>query len=169
MTLQLSDGFGKVYNIPATFLARRSDLSASSLSIAPPYADPGATVNTTLLVRNIGALTTTAEAQVTIPAGLLYVQNSLACGTGACSTVGDAVTWHGDVAPRSLVTIHFQMMAPLTAHYGDLFTGHALVKDSLWGGEYPLTATLWLAHSTYLPVIATPGGRYQLYLPWVGR
>ncbi|MCX6050782.1 MAG: DUF11 domain-containing protein, partial [Chloroflexi bacterium] len=155
-TLQLSDGFGQLYTIPSTFLARRSDLSASSLQIIPPYADPGATVSVALFVRNLGSLETTAEAQINVPAGLIYQPDSLVCGTGACTVEAGVVTWRGNVAPRGVIPVRFQVMAPASAHYGDLFTGTAVVKDTTYGGEYPLTATLWLARSTYLPLVLGP-------------
>ncbi len=168
-TLQLSDGFGQLYTIPSTFLARRSDLSASSLQIIPPYADPGATVSVALFVRNLGSLETTAEAQINVPAGLIYQADSLVCGTGECTLDAGIVTWHGSVAPRGLVPIRFQAMAPASAHYGDLFTGTALVKDTGYGGEYPLTATLLLARTTYLPLVLGPERKYWLYFPMVAR
>jgi hypothetical protein len=168
-TLQLSDGFGQIYTFPTLFLARRSDLSASSLQIVPPYADPGATVSVALFVRNLGSLETTAEAQINIPTGLLYQTDSLVCGTGECTQEADVITWHGTVTPRGLVPVRFRVTVPESAHYGDLFTSTGLVKDTGYGGEYPLTATLLLARTTYLPLVLGPEGKVWLYLPLVAR
>jgi len=168
-TLQLNDGFGNITPLLAVFLGRRSDVSASALQIMPPYAEPGTTVSFVLFVRNTGSLTTIAEVETAIPAGLIYVDNSLVCGTGVCTYDAGTIRWTGSVIPRSLVPVRVQLTVPASAPYGTLFTSNARVKDSNWGDEYTLTATLWVAHSLYMPIVSRPGGRYRLYLPMLGR
>ncbi|MFN8486601.1 MAG: S8 family serine peptidase [Caldilineaceae bacterium] len=168
-TAQLADGFGNFYPFSSIFLARRADLSGSTMQIIPPYADPGATVSVAVFVRNTGSLTTTGEVQTPIPTGLLYVTGSLTCSTGVCSDANGGVIWRGTVAPRSVAQVRFQVTVPASANYGDRFTANAQIKDATWGDEYPVTATLWIAHSTFMPSVFTLGGRYYLYLPFASQ
>ncbi len=166
---QLSDGFGNQVTLPTSFLARRSDLSASLLQFIPAYGDPGDSATLVLYVRNIGTLATDAQLQFSLPTGLLFDQSLLTCGTGNCNYAGSTVQWSGELGPRSVVPIRLPVTIPLTANYGDLFTSDAQVKDLRWGGEYTLTAALWVAHSVYLPAVAVPGAPHTLYLPMLAR
>ena len=169
ISAQLQDGFGNQVALPTYFLARRSDLSTSLLQFTPAYGDPGDSATLVLFVRNVGTLETDAELQFTLPAGLLFDQSSLACGTGNCSYANSTVQWSGVLGARSVVPVRLPVTIPLTANYGDLFTSDATVKDLRWGGEHTLTASLWVAHSVYLPVVATSGGQHTLYLPILAR
>jgi len=166
---QVNDGFGNQLALPTYFLARRSDLSASQLQFIPAYGDPGDDATLVLYVRNMGTLETDAQLQFSLPTGLLFDQNALVCGTGNCSYAGGTVQWSGALGARSVVPIRLPVTIPPTANYGDLFVTDAQVKDLRWGGEYTLTASLWVAHSVYLPAVAAPGGQSRLYLPILAR
>ncbi len=165
LTGQLADGFGQSYGLTAIVVARRSDLRQAQVQILPAYVEPGATTGINLLVYNAGGLQTNAALQMSIPAPLTYVADSLLCGDGSCRYADGAIQWSGLVGARTIIPIRLRVQTPATARYGDRYALTATLTDQDWQETYTLPATLTIARNTLFPILRRPEQRYRLFMP----
>lgn len=166
---QLDDGFGNRYDLMATVMARRSDLQPSQMQFVPAFVEPGASAGWQLSIYNAGGVQTNATLQANLPTGVNYIADSLVCGTGVCTYTDGVVQWQGVVLARTVIPLRLRVQTPATAPYGERFTATATLTDVDWNERYPLTATLTLAHNTYLSLIHNPAKPFQLFLPMAPR
>ena len=162
---QLADGFGQRYDLTAIVVARRSDLRQAQLQILPAYVEPGAATGINLLVYNAGGMQTNAALQLTIPAPLTYVADSLLCGDGSCSYADGTIQWSGFVGPRTLIPIRLRLQTPPSARYGERYPLTATIIDQDWQETFSLQATLTIARNTLFPIMRRPEQRYRLFMP----
>ncbi len=167
LAAQVADGFGYQYTLSTSVLARRSNLTTSQLQLMPFFAEPGSIVNINLFVHNNGGAPTHGAAQMTLPARLIYVADSLACGAGTCSYTDGVVAWQGEVDVRTMIPLRLQVQVPEDAAYGDLFPLTATLSDVDWNESYSLDVTLTVARNFYLALIHGAERVYPLYLPFV--
>lgn len=169
---RLADGFGTIYQLEATLLARRSDLSHSRLQFLPRFVEPGTTTTLVAFLQNGGGLGTSAAATITLPSGLGYVEDSLVCGTGRCSFAdggvsGNIVRWEGTLAKRELVPIRLVVQIPETTPYGTIFLADLTVDDRRWQERFTTQADVAAMHNVWLPSVFGSDSTYQLFLPLV--
>jgi uncharacterized repeat protein (TIGR01451 family) len=138
----LDDGYGDLYDLAATFVARSSDLSASFKTADRRRVEPGDTVTYTVHIHNSGAVDTRGELRDELPPALTYVPNSLACGTGTCRADAGVITWDGVIPSRALVPVRFQAQVSPVASDGDQITNTAVITDHAWMTGYPVAATV---------------------------
>lgn len=163
---QLADGFGNAYALTATVSARRSDLQQSAIQWVPAFIEPGDSSGVQVSIYNVGGLQTNATLQLSIPVGVSYVADTLACGAGVCTYADGVVQWRGLVAARTIIPLRFRVQTLAATPYGERFTATATATDVDWNERYPLTATLTIAHNTYLSLIHNPAKPFQLFLPF---
>jgi uncharacterized repeat protein (TIGR01451 family) len=138
----LDNGYGDLYDLAATFIARSSDLSASFKTADRSRVEPGDTVTYTVHVHNSSAVATTGELRDELPPELTYVANSLTCGTGTCSAGSGVINWNGSIPARALVPVRFQAQVSSAAKDGDRITNTAVITDHAWMTGYPVAATI---------------------------
>lgn len=158
--MQIDDGAGGVYTRTATFLARRSDVSATSVQVRPFYVDPGGVVTVLLLARNNGALATNTRVEHHTPDQLLAEPGTVTCSIGNCTLDDGVLRWDGLLPARSVAQISYRVRVPLTAVYGNIFTIGATVEDQDWDERFTAETRLWVARPTHMPLlmqVASPG------------
>jgi uncharacterized repeat protein (TIGR01451 family) len=151
--IEVDDGFGNRFTRSLEFTAIRSDLAASTITMRPPYIEPGGSTTILLFVHNRGTLETEATLTHTPPAALVMEAGSLACSAGVCTLDNGSLTWQGIAPPRGVVQISYRVQAPPTATYGDLYALQMEVNDVTWGDRYQVDATLLVARPFYMPLI----------------
>lgn len=170
-TATVADGHGTTQTFVATLLARRSDLSQSRFIFLPQFGEPGYKVIVMGVVQNIGGLATTGAVTMTLPPALLYMEDSLVCGTGTCAITAGAdaklVRWQGRIGSRQLVPIQLTVQIPSTAGYGDKFSAGFVLNDVDWDETKEAEATLTVAHTVLLPTIAGAFEENLLYIPLI--
>ena len=163
----LADGFGAIYPLTATVLARRSDLSPSQIQLLPRFVEPGSEVNVLARIQNIGGLATNAAAHIVVPSPLAVMADTVVCGTGNCRYEAGAIQWQGRVGSRELVPIRFTVRLPPATPYGASFSISLTVDDIDWQDQYTQEAVLMAMHNYWLPIITGADARHQLYLPLI--
>ena len=166
---QLTDGFGNAYELSATVVARRSDVQPSQMQFVPAFIEPGESAGLQLSIYNAGGVQTHVALQMSLPTGVSYIADTLVCGTGVCTYADGVVQWSGLVAARTVIPLRLRLQTPATAPYGESFTATATLTDVDWNEAYALTATLTIAHNTYLALIHNPPKPAQLFLPLAPR
>lgn len=157
----------------ASTLVNPVDLNASTKAADREWAGPGQVVTYDFFLANTGLLTSTAALTDSIPAHTAYVSGSVTCG-GACGydPGTDVITWSGDIAAGSPVTLTFAVT--LTDALADMtFITNTATLDDGAGTLYELTDT-FLARSPDLsasfkqavPDQVEPGGAvtYTVYV-----
>lgn len=163
----LEDGFGNRYEQRVTFLARRSDLSASGIELRPPYLEPGGTATVVLYVRNQGVLPANTTLRHSIPQGVLVEEGSLVCSAGTCESAAGIIRWEGLALARSVVQINYRVQIPATTPYGTELVFPVEVVDIQWGDRFSRAATLRVVRIGHLPLILTPRMSGNLLLPLI--
>lgn len=159
--MRIDDGAGGVYVRSASFLARRSDVSPTTVQILPFYSDPGGEVTVLLLARNNGALATNASIEHRTPSSLRAMPASVVCSVGACTFENGVLRWSGLLPARSVAQISYRVRVPPAAAYGDIFHLGVTVTDEDWDERFTASARLWVARPIHAPLLlqdANPGG-----------
>jgi uncharacterized repeat protein (TIGR01451 family) len=131
------------------------DLSASTKTVSPRWAQAGETLTYTVTVRNTGtALAPSVFMTDTIPADTTYVPGSAWTSQGTIQGPDPLVVSVGDVAPGGEATITFQVTVDNLGLDCWFVPNEALVGS----GETQLvrgaTTTVGNCHSIYLPLIS---------------
>lgn len=170
-TATLDDGYGSTYEFAVNLLARRSDLSRSQFAFMPSAGEPGYKVALMGVLQNAGGLATNAQVTITVPANLIYVEESLVCGTGSCtlaqSESAHVIRWQGPLAARQAVPIRLTLQIPPDSAYGDSFRAKFDLRDVDWAEDVVHEANLTTMHTLILPLIAGEYQEHVLFIPLV--
>jgi len=96
---------------------------------------PTSTVFTyTAVIENVGTISTTASFEDVLPAGAVVVTPSLPAGASYSSTT-HAVTWSGDIASGSAITLEIPVYVELQAPFVDTILWNDFSVSDEWGEE----------------------------------
>ncbi len=168
-TAMLGDGYGDAVTMTTSFVARSSDLTQSSAAMQPRFVEPGMEATVEIMVRNTGAVASETSVRATLPDGLLFVDGSLVCGTGACALAGNEISWGGLVMAREAVPVRFRVRVPDSAPLGQTFDGLVVMTDGNRGETIEMALRLAVADLTWMSTVYTPPAPVQIYLPVVAR
>ncbi len=168
-TATLGDGYGNAVTMTTSFVARSSDLTQSSAVMQPRFVEPGMEATVEITVRNTGAVASETSVRAALPDGLLFVDGSLVCGTGACALAGNEITWAGLVMARETVPVRFRVRVPDDAPLGQSFDGLVVMTDGNRGETIEMALRLAIADLTWMSTVHAPPAPVEIYLPVVGR
>ena len=115
----------------AVKVSRPWDLSGSTKSVDPLFAEPGQVLTYTITLRNAGSqLLSNGYLIDSAPTQTTFLSNSVQIASGAATMTADLLEWRGSVGPTTPVTISFR--AIITPNLGGLpvtLINRALISD----------------------------------------
>ena len=146
-------GGGKImhYEIPPPPLA------LSTKTVSRPAALPGEPLTCTIaLINDRTTDITNVRVTDTLPISLTYIEDALTATSGSYGYSSSVITWTGSVDALDVVNITFGATVTKTAPLGTSITNSAVISG---GGEtITRTATLYVGHIIYLPLVLKSGG-----------
>ncbi|GIV79988.1 MAG: hypothetical protein KatS3mg050_4382 [Litorilinea sp.] len=140
------------------------DLGTSSAS-REKEAVTASDVNTYRFVLRNNGLKAASNARLEnrLPESLAYLPDTLSCSSGSCQVQGDTVTWTGEVAPGTPVTIAYDARLRTSYPDGTVIVNQAELDDG-HGTRYLLSTSVRVRRSelgistfSFLPAIREPG------------
>jgi uncharacterized repeat protein (TIGR01451 family) len=149
------------------------DLSQSWKRADKTLASAGEPVTYDFLLRNDGFWPATgATLTDSIPTDMDYVSGSVTCSAGSCTYDSGVVTWNGDIAPGSTVTLTFAAALNTLLPSRTIVTNTAQLNDG-YGNTYDLQDTflvsspnLQSSFKKVTPSVSNPGetATYAIYV-----
>jgi beta propeller repeat protein len=127
-------------------------LETVQLSVSSQFVDPGDVLTYTIA---LAEATTTSHKRITDSLSSFVTLDvpslSVTSGNYGYDPATHVVTWTGDVSSENPITITYNVMVSLDASLREHITNTAIISDQT--SVFSRTASTWVAHRTYLPII----------------